>query len=89
MDLDLSAQAHTTTRPVRLGTDRPRWSVSVSPYLFAATVVGSVAATVRALAPAYRDRQRWRFYRHVYDRGGQRDLKAAADALDDHDDDDA
>jgi hypothetical protein len=57
----------------------------VSPYLFAATVVGSVATTVRALVPVYRDRQRWRFYRHVYDRGGESDLKAAADALEDHD----
>lgn len=60
----------------------------MSPYLFAATVVGSVATTVRALVPVYRDRQRWRFYRHVYDRGGERALKAAADALKDHDDDD-
>jgi hypothetical protein len=61
----------------------------VSPYLFAATVVGSVATTVRALVPVYRDRLRWRFYRHVYDRGGPRHLKAAADALEDHNDGDA
>jgi hypothetical protein len=60
----------------------------VSPYLFAAAVVGSVATTVRALVPVYRDRLRWTFYRHVYDRGGERDLKAAADALEDHDDGD-
>lgn len=56
--------------------------------LLIAAVAGSVAATVRALVPVYRDRLRWSFYRHVYDHGGRRDLKAAAGALEPGDDDD-
>lgn len=59
----------------------------MSIYLFVAAAIGSVAATVRALVPVYRDRLRWGFYLHVYDRGGQRDLKAAADALEDTEED--
>lgn len=72
---------------MRLGTDTPRWSVPVSFYFFVATVITSVAAAARALAPVYRERLRLRFYRHIYDHGGRRDLKAAADALEARDGD--
>jgi hypothetical protein len=58
----------------------------VSTYLLVAVIAGSAAATVRALVPVYRDRLRWDFYRDVYHRGGLRDLKAAAKALENPDD---
>lgn len=61
----------------------------MSPYLFVVAVAGSVAATVRALVPVYRDGLRWRFYRHIYDKGGPRHLKAASEALENPDSDDA
>lgn len=59
----------------------------MSIYIFTAAVAGSIAATVRALAPVYQDRLRWSFLRHVYDKGGRRDLKAAAEVLEERDDD--
>lgn len=62
--------------------------MSVSIYIFTIAVAGSVAATVRALVPVYRDRLRWGFYRDVYHHGGRRDLKAAAEALENPGDDD-
>jgi hypothetical protein len=61
----------------------------VSIYLFVGGLVtGFVVTTVRALVPVYRDHLRWKFYQHIYDHGGQRDLTAVAEALEHGDDND-
>jgi hypothetical protein len=70
------------------GSARSGWGAPVPTYVILVMIaVGFLAAAVRAAAAVRRDRLRWDFFRHVYDKGGRRDLTAAAEALEHREED--